>query len=166
LFVPIRELYKIYVEVIKPLPLPAFALFVSPSAIPHLPLVALSSIVQAHLSQLLPWGAPRPNDDVLTQVNLECCFLPFAANTSSIEDNAKVSLLVETLFRLLATYGGIEYTPELIAAIDIGIKAREKKCTGTRKKKSGSAKDDEGMIWLNASAERMRLLLGHYKNAS
>jgi hypothetical protein len=96
-------------------------------------------------------------------MNLERCFLPFAANTSSVEDNAKVSLLVETLFRLLATHGGIEYTPEIIAAIENGIKAREKKCTGTRKKKSASTKDGEDMIWLNASAERMRLLLGHYK---
>jgi len=163
LFVPIRELYKYYVEAIKPLPLPAFALFLSPSAMPHLPLVALSSITQAHLSQLLPWSAPRPDDDVLTQMNLEHCFLPFAANTSSVEDNAKVSLLVETLFRLLATHGGIEYTAELMAAVEKGIKAREKKCTGTRRKKSGGSKDDEDMYWLNASAERMRLLLRRYE---
>lgn len=129
---------------------------------PHLPLVALSSIVQAHLSQLLPWSAPRPDDDSLNQENLERCFLPFAANTSSVEDNAKVSVLIETLFRLLATHGGIEYTAELMAAVDKGIKAREKKCTGTRKKKSGSAKDEEDMYWLNASAERMKLLLGRY----
>lgn len=82
-----------------------------------------------------------------------------------MEDNTKVSLLVETLFRLLAIHGGIECTPELIAAVDKGIKAREKKCTGTRKKKYGSAKDDEDMIWLNASAERMGLLLAYYQKA-
>jgi hypothetical protein len=99
-------------------------------------------------------------------MNLERCFLPFSANTSSVEDNAKVSLLVETLFRLLATHGGIECTAELVAAVDKGIKAREKKCTGTRRKKSGSSKDDEGMYWLNASAERMRLLLGRHRKAS
>jgi hypothetical protein len=80
-----------------------------------------------------------------------------------VEDNAKVSLLVETLFRLLATHGGIECTAELVAAVEKGIKAREKKCTGTRRKKSGGTKDDEDMYWLNASAERMRLLLRHYK---
>ena len=159
MFVPIKELYKFYVESIKPLPLSAFALFVSPSAMPHLPLVALSSIVQAHLSQLLPWGAPRPDDDVLTQAKLERCFLPFAANTSSVEDNAKVSLLVETLFRLLATYGGMQCTAELESAVDRGINGRQKKCTGTRKKKLGSIKDEEDMYWLTASAERMRMLL-------
>ena len=99
-------------------------------------------------------------------MNLERCFLPFSANTSSVEDNAKVSLLIETLFRLLAIHGGIECTEELVAAVEKGIKAREKKCTGTRRKKSGSSKDDEDMYWLNASAERMRLLLGRYRKAN
>ena len=76
-----------------------------------------------------------------------------------MEDNAKVSLLVETLFRLLATYGGIKCTAELESAVDRGINARQKKCTSTRKKKLGSIKDEEDMYWLTASAERMRMLL-------
>ncbi len=99
-------------------------------------------------------------------MNLERCFLPFAANTSSVEDNAKVSLLVETLFRLLATHGGIEYTPELMVAVEKGVNAREKKCKGTRKKKFGSSKDDEDMYWLKSSAVRMNLLLGQHEKAS
>lgn len=49
-------------------------------------------------------------------------------------------------------------TPELIAAVEKGIVAREKKCVDRRKKSNGLL-DGEGMVWLKASAERIRLLL-------
>jgi hypothetical protein len=99
-----------------------------------------------------------PPTDELSQENLERCFLPATANTSSTEDNAKVSLLVETLFRLFVTSCGAENSPELAAAVESGIIAREKKCND-RRKKAGWAKNDANMIWLNASATRIRYLL-------
>jgi hypothetical protein len=152
------ELYDVVIDLIQPLPLPEFSLFMSPAALPYIPAVATSSMAQAYLNRLLPLSAPRPGDDEMTQRNLERCFLPFAANTSSIEDNAKVSILVETLFRLLTTTRDIDPSPELSAAIRRGVAARENKCTGNKRKKSSSAKDEEDLVWLRSSAERMRFM--------
>lgn len=67
-------------------------------------------------------------------------------------------MLVETLFRLFVTSCGAENSPELAVAVENGIIAREKKCND-RRKKAGWAKNDANMIWLNASAARIRYLL-------
>jgi hypothetical protein len=88
--------------------------------------------------------------------------LPATANTSSTEDNAKVSLLVETLFRLFVTTCGADYSPELEEAVERGIAAREKKCND-RRKKAGWARNDANMVWLNASTRRIRYLLALVK---
>ena len=45
-------------------------------------------------------GAGADSTDLLSREVLEKCYLPFAAKTMSIADNAKVSLLVEWLLRL------------------------------------------------------------------
>ena len=157
-WIDIVELYSIFWEILNPLPLPMFSLFLSMSARPHLPDEALSSLAQLHLLRLLPSGTRTPPTDELSQENLERCFLPATGNTSSTEDNAKVSLLVETLFRLFVTTCGAENSPELAAAVEGGIVAREKKCND-RRKKAGWAKNDANMILLNASARRIRLVL-------
>lgn len=153
------ELYEVIVECIQPLSLREFSLFMSPAALPHIPAVAISSLAQAYLNRLLPLSAPRPADDDITQRNLERSFLPFAANTSSVEDNAKVSILVETLFRLLTIMSDIDPTPQLSAAIEKGIKARRDRCMGIQGKRSARAKDEKNMVWLRSSADRMRFLL-------
>lgn len=147
------------VSLIQPLPLPEFSLFMSAAAFPHLPASALSSIVQGYLHRLLPWSAPRPEDDDLTQPILERCFLPFAANTSSIEDNAKVSISVETLLRLLTTTSDIDPTPELMEAVNGGIAAREKKCNSIGRKTLSGVKGNEDLYWLRSSAERIGFML-------
>lgn len=153
-----------FFEYISALPLPAFSLFVSPT--PHLLNTALSSLVQVLLIRLLPNSTPTPDNDEISQEILETCYLPFTASTSSIEDNAKVSILVETLFRLFIAACPMTATPSLTTAIEKGIEARQARTIDKRRKKAvgAKAKDEAAQrFWLDSSAERLRNLLHFIK---
>lgn len=161
-FTTLGGLYDNYLEYIRPLPLPTFFMLISPSNLgPSFSASAASSLVQYILRSLITSTAPTPAGDDLTQKVLEENYLPFPANTSSIANNAKVSLCVETLLRLSDRHIGLAWTPALQDAVELGIAAREGKATkaSTGKKRgrnmSGGGGVDE-RIWLRASAERIR----------
>ncbi|TAQ85119.1 hypothetical protein B7494_g6544 [Chlorociboria aeruginascens] len=152
----VKDLYEIFWDCIKSLPLPLFSHFVSPSRSNPLPTVALVSLVQLAATRLLSTSAHRPqqeNDD-LSQDILETCYLPFSANTSSVEDNAKLSVLVEMIFRLLLQSCPLYHTPNLEEAVEKGIAAREFK---VRKKRDEETEQDRA--WLKGSSQRLRGLL-------
>jgi hypothetical protein len=152
----------------RPLPLPAFSLLISPSNSSHYPIEVFVSLSQSLLHRLLPNTTPSPDsimhreNDELSQEILEKCFLPFSASTSSTEDNAKVSLLAESLFREFLKSCRVYHTPSLDAAIEKGILAREIKIKGDKRRRDADArsKDEENSrMWLKASGERLRSLL-------
>lgn len=96
---------------------------------------------------------------------MEKCFFPFAAITTSVGDNAKLSIVMENLFRMMETIVPFEYRASLEDCVERGILAREKKV----KKKIGAKKgkdEDEDMFWLTASGERLRLLVKLVKERS
>lgn len=93
---------------------------------------------------------------------LEKCLLPFAANTSSVQDNAKVSMLVENMLRLFLKACECDNTPSLVSAVEKGIAARENKVKGDKRRKDINLKskaEDSDMVWLKSSGERLRMLL-------
>lgn len=159
-FTTVGALYDLYLDHIRPLPVPTFQMLVSPSALPYFPPVARSSLNQFILRSLLASSAPNPSTDELNQDMLEQNFLPYPANTSNIADNVKVSLLVETLLRLLDKHIGLNPTPRLSHAVEAGIEAREKKVNGDRRKRGSIKKEEEAdRVWLDGSANRMRALM-------
>src|SRR5204863_4310206 len=95
--------------------------------LPHVPSSYRSSFNQLLLGTLIAAAAPLATNDDLTQDTLQTCYLPFPANTYSVADNAKVSLLVESLLRLLAVHAGMVFTTELEVALETGVQAREMK---------------------------------------
>jgi hypothetical protein len=105
----------------------------------------------------------KQNSDDLTPDIVEKCFLPFPANTSSTDDNAKVSILVESMFRLLLKEGTrVNHTPWLDAAVEKGILARENKCKNDKRRRENSARkkeDDNDWMWLTASGKRLRSMV-------
>ena len=167
-FVNCRDLYEAIYTCFRPLPLQAFSLLISPSNSSHYPTVVFVSLSQLFLCRLLPTTTPSPqsitrreNDDISQDI-LEKCFLPFSATTSSTEDNAKVSLLVESLFRLFLKSCRVYHTPSLDAAIETGILARETKSRGGKKRREAGARsndEENSRMWLKASGERLRSLL-------
>ena len=166
-FTPITTLYDLYLTQMRPLPLPTFSVLLSPISLRHLAPSAASSLTQYILRSLISSSAPLPAKDDLTQEVLEESYLPYAANTSSVADNAKVSLCVEALLRLWNECVGLEWSAGLKGALEEGIEAREVKAKrGGRGRRKGSEGQgvgggggEEDRVWLRASAERMRRLV-------
>lgn len=160
-FLPVGALYDLYNDHIRPLPVATFQLFVSPSStLPTFSPVARSALNQFILRSLIASSAPNPPTDDLDQHLLERYFLPYAANTASVADNAKVSLLLESLLRLVLGYIGVRVTDGLERAVRVGIEAREKKGCGDHRKRAGArVAEEKDRAWLVGSGERLRALL-------
>ncbi|KAL8763036.1 MAG: hypothetical protein Q9184_001063 [Pyrenodesmia sp. 2 TL-2023] len=160
-YTPLGTLYDIYFEHIRPLPLPQFFLFVSPSSMQYFHSAAASSFLQILLRSLVASSAPLHRTDDVRQETMERCYLPYPANTASISDNAKVSLCVETLLRLLQSHVGLVWSESLQGKVEQGIQAREQKGKKAGKGKGrgkGAGEEDERM-WLRGSAGRIRGLV-------
>ncbi|KAL8940688.1 MAG: hypothetical protein Q9216_002675 [Gyalolechia sp. 2 TL-2023] len=156
-FTPLGTLYDLFLEHIRPLPLAQFFLLVSPSSMQYLHLSAASSITQIILRSLIASSAPLPLTDDLTQDTLERCYLRYPANTGSISDNAKVSICVETLLRLLQRHCGLDWSQEFQESVEKGIEAREQKAKKAGKGKAkGKGEVTDERIWLRGSAGRIQ----------
>ncbi len=153
MFTRLVILYDIYLEHIRPLPLPTFFLVMSPSSLNLFTPAAASSLTQFILRSIIASSAPLPPKDDLEQDILERSYLPYAANTGSIADNAKVSICIETLLRLLDKYVGLVWSEELRSAMETGIEAREAKAKKGAKKKEDV---ENNRRWLRGSAQRIR----------
>lgn len=128
-----------------------------------LPPAALSTLTQTIISWLIDHAAPdNPDpDDAPTQHTLRTCFLPFAANTSSIEDNVRLSWALEILIRMyFDAQRDMCPTPELMQAVEAGISAREKRVQGAKVRDGAKGKEDEMFKQeLLESAWRMQILI-------
>jgi hypothetical protein len=170
-FIDIAELYEVIVSNLKTVPLPAFSLIMSPSKSSEMKVQVFVSLANLMLLRYFPPNAPRlyevtgSDDDNITQDVLEQCFLPYSAQNSSTHDNAKVSILVESLFRLYLRECLCSYTPTLEQAVGLGILARDNKIKTDKKPKDPGAKKRQEVAreWLKASGERLRSLLAFVK---
>ena len=160
-FISLVDLYDLYLEHIRPLPLPTFTALLSARGLAHFSPPAASSLVQYATRSLLETGAPLPNLDSLSQSTLETAYLPWAANTTGIADNAKVGMCVETLLRMFDLEVGLTWSTRLEKAMEDGIKKREEKGRRKGRKKgeagSGSGGMDEALM--RAGAERLRMVV-------
>jgi hypothetical protein len=159
-FAPVDELYERFTDQVRALPLPMFRLFVESN---H---AALPKDVQvAYLRMIIEEMLPRHPDpaDVdpvggagtgVTMLVMQECFLPFAANKVTAEDNAKLSLALESLMWFVFPLIEVEYSAGLRRAVERGIKAREDKI----KKRPGavSAADKAAREALARSARNLR----------
>ncbi len=153
-FIILDNLLDLYREHIRPLPPPTFFTLMSPIQLRHFPAETASLFIKYILGSLIAASAPLPTEDTLSQETVESCYLPFAANTSSIADNAKVSLCVEALLRIIDWHGQLSWTPTLQEAAEAGIDAREKKARNAGRKKARGIEHDRS--WLTNSANRIR----------
>ncbi|KAM0251336.1 hypothetical protein ACHAP5_001644 [Fusarium lateritium] len=165
--IELHRLYEEYTASLKLLPLPMFSLFAC-----QRPNVLLSeahiTITKELFDLLLPNSYKNPSkvdpegdaQGCLTLPMLEQCFAPHPANTVALEDNAKLSLVVEDAIQLLWACGLMVYSEKLEAAVEKGIMARE---TKAKKRRTGKMKSDETDVLaqdiLTNSAERIRVLL-------
>lgn len=162
-FLDTEDLFDLYTEFLRPLPLSIFASFVVPSQ-PWLGPHSQASLDQMLLRPLLTGSAPTYDENALTVSDFEEYYAGFAASKAGAVDNARVSILVESLLRLLWEQGALEGeggNGRLRKVVDKGITERKERSGWDGRRKAGSrARDEEeAMKVLQASAERMRLVL-------
>ncbi|KAI0122442.1 hypothetical protein F4814DRAFT_408742 [Daldinia grandis] len=166
----LSDLYQRFETMVKSLPLPIFTAFVN-NRTSALKLESQISTLQGILLLLMPATAPSPakvdrswqdSDGITTEI-LERCFLPYPANTIAVEDNAKVSVLLENLFQILWCEGGGILSNGLRAATEKGIAAREakvkRKKTSARGRMNTEDSEVEARLVLEMSGERLLMLL-------
>ncbi|KAJ9202860.1 hypothetical protein DTO166G4_1787 [Paecilomyces variotii] len=155
-FMPLEELYHLFVENIRHLPLPAFQAFVSPNVLPHFSPAEHSTVCEFLLFRMRESDAPETDEPYLNQKKLEECYLPWAANTTTAVDNAKMSILLESLLSLLAQDGLLTITEELKQAVVQGIQARTDKAQDEVRRNQNRRKvEDIEWCWLIESGERL-----------
>ena len=154
-FIPLDELYTLFVEFIKPLPLPTFQQIVSPSVLPVFSPDAHTTLCEMLLQRILEPSIPTlRTEHFLTQSKMEKCYLPYTANKSAPVENAKVSLLLESLLRYLTIAGKLGFRPGLKKAVEDGNQARLDKASSSSRK-GPKTTDGIAWAWLTESGERM-----------
>lgn len=148
---PVDELYETFTDHVRGLPLPLFRLFIEshPATLPEYVQVSLLRMV---VDALLPPSIPhRPDPEAvdpehgaghvtLTPAVMERCFLPYAAHRVTPEDNAKLSLALESMLWYLYAEIGVAYSEGLRRAVETGIRAREDRINRRRGGGAGGRK--------------------------
>ncbi|KAJ9640990.1 hypothetical protein H2199_005658 [Coniosporium tulheliwenetii] len=83
------------------------------------------------------------NTLLLSQPDLERFFLPAPANGNSYVDNAKVSLLLQTIVMQMFASGKIVPTEAFGAAVEEGVRARREKAIGDARKRGKGREGEE-----------------------
>jgi hypothetical protein len=158
-FVDRDELYTLYVEFIKPLPLPIFQEFILPNTYTGAAFDALTHtrLCEAILRRTLESRAPATAEaGLLTAERLIQCYLPYGASSSGIDAQARVALLVEALTRRAELDADVEM---LRWATEEGVRRREdyaREAMGRRKKH-----DENALKALKESGTRLRALVSN-----
>ncbi|CAK1356961.1 hypothetical protein CB0940_11866 [Cercospora beticola] len=158
LFVDTEELFSIFTEFIRPLPLQIFQQFTLPTT------AYLSADLQTSLNEMMsrPLLGTHATQGLIDQREFEASFATCTATNASFVDNAKVSLLSESMLRALWTSGHlIGDLPRLKTLVEQGIQMRSDKTATDGRRKAGkkSYLDEEAKIVLDCSGQRMGLLL-------
>lgn len=175
-FPDLEDLLTLFVEFIKPLPLPVFAYFVLPQPVPHAdsrnlhlqPILHLT-LLEALLQRTLEPSAPSIRSNALISTRkLETEYLPFAAAKNSVDANARVSILLEGLMRRMVQMGIVDVAAGaqgLTAAVDEGVQRRLGRVkdaprgakSGQGAKANDVASGDEAWSWLTDSGLRLQM---------
>lgn len=171
-FVDRDELYTLFVEFIKRLPLNLFQELTLPNTYTGSVLDAVSHtrLCEAILKRTLESRAPATADGgLLTAAWLIQCYLPYGASGSGVDAQTRVSILVEALTRgaheqkSLRGENGAD-VEVLQWATEEGVKRREdyaKEAMGSRKKgrKKGGGAEEDAWRALRESGARLRALV-------
>ncbi|KAH7329148.1 major facilitator superfamily transporter [Stachybotrys elegans] len=163
----LEALYEGFATAVKLLPLPLFSLIVTQRPTPLL-MATHVTLARELFRLLLPssYKDPRKVDreadmeGALTMLMLEQSYLPNAANTIALDDNAKLSLVSESAIQLLWIESDAQSSDEFVQAVEKGILARE---TKVKRKRTGKARveaaDAHAQEVLNNSTKRIRIMV-------
>ncbi|KAL9085717.1 MAG: hypothetical protein Q9165_007466 [Trypethelium subeluteriae] len=159
-FVTLEDLLDLFTEFIRPLPTPLLSMFVSPPS-PYLSNHVQTSLNRTLLRPLLGLSDSGVDTTQLDQAQLENDYLPWKANSTTVSDNAKVSLLVEGLLRGLLSRGDLHLTMTLQRAVEWGVEARRTCMDWDGRKRTAERRQEEewSEMVLEMSAARINAIL-------
>jgi hypothetical protein len=162
-FVPLDTLYEEIGTRIKSLPLDTFELYVQQET----PLSSEHHIflIKELLHYFLPSSYYNPElvdktaDQMgfVTQPMMERCYLPYHAHTVTMEDNAKLSVLLEHMLLAMHEANLLTYTDSLRQAAEKGIEARLRKAKFRRG--GGDARDHAAKSKLDSSGRSIEWIV-------
>ena len=156
LFTPLDDIYDLYTESFRSLPTILFGTLLSTSQLP------IDSQIALNANLLLPLLSSRlPNYTITSprQADMENIFLPANAATHSYAANAKISLILESMFRLMVETKCLRATDTLRDTVEKGIKARNIPYGNARRKKGNEHEEDQAKELMELSNERLLGLL-------
>jgi hypothetical protein len=168
-FVAEDELYTLFVEFVKPLPIPMFQQIILPNTSGNASFDAYTHVrmCEAILERTLESRAPRSDDADLTAARLIQHFLPYAASGTSVDAQLRVALLIEALTRAAQKAGTLQQGADMGViqwAVETGVLQRQKLAiearTSGRKSKKNNTDDDEAWRMLLECGDRMRAIVG------
>ncbi|KAL8303736.1 hypothetical protein RB597_004859 [Gaeumannomyces tritici] len=138
------ELFGVFSSNLRSLPVPLYELYVASHRTEMDSRSQISLLLDA-VGTFRPTSAPKPirvdkaaaTGGFINMLIMEKCYLPFAA-TSTAEGNAKFSLVLESLFRILWVNDQVSYSTELDEAVRTGVAMRNDR---SKPKKSARSKD-------------------------
>lgn len=164
-FATTEILLDLFSEFCRPLPVSVFSVILMPSGSYALPPTYNCSLCKELFQPLLAITAPSIDTYQVDQEDMEDRYLTATANSSTADDNAKVSILMEAILWLLRNDDALEYSEKLKDAVEHGIRARQDRVkqakSGTKKgsKKQNNVESEHGLEWLNASSRRLELFV-------
>ncbi|KAL2129913.1 hypothetical protein VTI74DRAFT_7156 [Chaetomium olivicolor] len=153
-FTPVSDLYENFTSHVRNLPLPIYRLFIE-SHQSYLPEDIQVSFLRSVIEDLLPPNCPDPatidpensgsglGEHGVTVLMMRECFLPFAAHRVTAEDNAKLSLALESLMGFVYAQIDVEYDDGLRRAVERGIRARDQKVGSGGGRRRGPGKGEK-----------------------
>ncbi len=134
-----------------------------------LPSNSFTSLLKNILRHYLPASIPNPahvdpyteERDGVSALVLQRCYLPFAANNVTPDTNAKMSLILENLLRLVYGAGAMSWSAELQNAAEKGVKARTDRARVRKGVRPRGTEEDEDAARevLKASGQRILALM-------
>jgi hypothetical protein len=163
----VEDLYHTFTERVCTVPLPMFRLFIDSLPAAYAMYSFIHVCLLRHFAEkLLTHKRPDPEDvnpDIkggISPMVVAKCFLPYAADRVMVEENAKASLVLESMSWYIYQ-NVLDITPEEIkqlgSAVGKGIKAREDKI---KKRNAGlTAADREAREILDRSTRSLRVFV-------
>lgn len=180
-FTGLEELLEVYTEFLRPLSLEPFSLIISPisrsktdkpdSRRPaDFPDTALACLHQMVLRPLLPKSIPPYAYKLPDLATLQSYYLPSAAISTSVLDNAKVVVVLESLIRVMFRNRAFEDCDGkgLLKAHKAGVQAREQKTSPEWRRKRDLKKDEDSgaSSWMEDAEQRLRVMVDLAINGS
>ena len=161
LFIDTDDFIRACITSVRPLPVGSFKAVLSMFSVDYFALNSASALIQSLACSLIENNAPRSPTGSLTQNILAEGYLPWAANTTTVLDNVKLSICNETLLRLyVSTHKDDPLEASVVEAAERGIERRESKVQRQGRTKHDIHGDDEpsDFDWLMSSGRRLRRL--------